>query len=203
MNTNPTLEALGFQHSLKYGPRSNLRKACMKFLRFSYLLDFLALEALTNIYLYSVEETILKLEQLSNIPISNEFKSTKSIFDAPQLKTSSDQIKIIDDKSKINKGAATSRIIANEYPFFEVLGVFQERPIPESNKVVEYVERYEPPPLGSSSRDDFNPLVHLELEDPDDYPEPEELNYGMMREEDQHNDSNILKHKSITVVGLA
>mgnify|MGYP006889532110 CR=1 FL=1 len=42
VNTNPTLEALGFKHSLKYGPRSNLRKACSKFLRFSYLLDFLA-----------------------------------------------------------------------------------------------------------------------------------------------------------------
>ena len=62
VNTNPTLEALGFKHSLKYGPRSNLRKACMKFLRFSYLLDFLATEALTNIYLHSVQETIDKLE---------------------------------------------------------------------------------------------------------------------------------------------
>ena len=61
VNTNPTLEALGFKHSLKYGPRSNLRKACSKFLRFSYLLDFLALEALTNIYLLSVKETITKL----------------------------------------------------------------------------------------------------------------------------------------------
>lgn len=61
VNTNPTLEALGFKHSLKYGPRSNLRKACSRFLRFSYLLDFLATEALTNIYLLSVDETIVKL----------------------------------------------------------------------------------------------------------------------------------------------
>ena len=62
VNTNPTLEALGFKHSLKYGPRSNLRKACSRFLRFSYLLDFLATEALTNIYLLSVGETINKLQ---------------------------------------------------------------------------------------------------------------------------------------------
>ena len=47
----------------------------MKFLRFSYLLDFLATEALTNIYLHSVSETIDKLEQLSAIPIFNSFKS--------------------------------------------------------------------------------------------------------------------------------
>ena len=93
MNTNPTLEALGFKHSLKYGPRSNLRKACSKFLRFSYLLDFLALESLTNIYLLSVEEAIQKLNQLSMIPINNAFKSQKSVFDEPQPKTSSDKLK--------------------------------------------------------------------------------------------------------------
>ena len=62
VNTNPTLEALGFKHSLKYGRKSNLRKACSRFLRFSYLLDFLATEALTNIYLLSVQETIAKLQ---------------------------------------------------------------------------------------------------------------------------------------------
>ena len=65
VNTNPILEELGFKHSLKYGPRSKLRKACTKFLRFSYLLDFLATEALQNIYLLSVRETINKLNELS------------------------------------------------------------------------------------------------------------------------------------------
>jgi hypothetical protein len=31
-------------------------------------------------------------------------------------------------------------------------------------KIVEYVNKYEPPPLGKSTREDFNPIVHLELE---------------------------------------
>ena len=61
VNTNPTLEALGFKANLKYDPRSKLRQACSRFLRFSYLLDFLATEALTNIFLLSVNETISKL----------------------------------------------------------------------------------------------------------------------------------------------
>ena len=56
-------------------------------------------------------------------------------------------------------------MIANEYPFFEVSGVFTERTIPEDRKYTEYVDRYEPPPLGLSVKDDFNPLVHLEIEE--------------------------------------
>ena len=82
MNTNPTLEALGFSHSLKYGPRSKLRKACTRFLRFSYLLDFLATEALTNIYLFSVSETIDRLEKLTDIPVEYQFKSSKAPYES-------------------------------------------------------------------------------------------------------------------------
>ena len=82
VNTNPTLEALGFNHNLKYGPRSKLRKACSKFLRFSYLLDFLATEALTNIYLFSVKETIYRLGTLSEIPIEYQFKSSKAPYES-------------------------------------------------------------------------------------------------------------------------
>ena len=59
----------------------------------------------------------------------------------------------------------------NEYPFFEVSGRFVERRIPESLKYTVYVEHYNPPPLGDSERDDFNPLVHLEIEEEEDFPE--------------------------------
>jgi hypothetical protein len=31
-------------------------------------------------------------------------------------------------------------------------------------KIVEYVNKYEPPPLGNSTKHDFNLIVHLELE---------------------------------------
>lgn len=36
--------------------RSRLRSECMKFLKFSYLIDFLAMNSLKNIYQSSVEE---------------------------------------------------------------------------------------------------------------------------------------------------
>jgi len=49
----------------------------MRFLRFSYLLDFVATEALTNIYLFSVKETIKRLESLSKIPVRYEITDVK------------------------------------------------------------------------------------------------------------------------------
>jgi dynein heavy chain len=61
VNTNQTLEELGFKRDMNYGPKSELRKNCMRFLRFSYLLDFLTTEALSAIYLQSVRETVVKL----------------------------------------------------------------------------------------------------------------------------------------------
>ena len=69
-------------------------------------------------------------------------------------------------------------MIANEYPFFEVQGIFVERAIPENQKYTVYIDRYEPSPLGDSEMDDFNPLVHLELEENQDTEEVVE-EYGM------------------------
>ena len=43
---------------MNYEARSELRKLCSRFLRFSYLVDFLALEAMRNIYLGSCDELI-------------------------------------------------------------------------------------------------------------------------------------------------
>jgi dynein heavy chain len=60
---------------LKYGPRSKLRRACSRFLRFSYLLDFLALDALSSIYIESVKDTILKLKRLANLKVDCELRS--------------------------------------------------------------------------------------------------------------------------------
>ena len=39
---------------MTYEKRSELRKECTKFLRFAYLVDFIAMESLSNIYKYSV-----------------------------------------------------------------------------------------------------------------------------------------------------
>jgi dynein heavy chain len=46
--------------------RKQLRKACTRFLRFSYLLDFIALDALSKVYLSSVKDTHEKLKDLSD-----------------------------------------------------------------------------------------------------------------------------------------
>lgn len=51
---NNALETLGFSSNLKYGAKAKLRKICSRFLRLSYLLDFMSTEALSNIYLLSI-----------------------------------------------------------------------------------------------------------------------------------------------------
>ena len=60
-------EALGFKHNLKYGPRSKLRKLCSRFLRFSYLMDFIALETLASIFVESVRDTFFLFRDLSQV----------------------------------------------------------------------------------------------------------------------------------------
>ena len=52
--TNNSYDKLGFPEGMTYGHRSSLRKECSRFLRFAYLVDFLSLQSLANIYLGSV-----------------------------------------------------------------------------------------------------------------------------------------------------
>jgi hypothetical protein len=59
-------EKLNFPAGMTYGHRSSLRKECSRFLRFAYLVDFLTLESLANIYTHSVVEMINRLEHLDN-----------------------------------------------------------------------------------------------------------------------------------------
>lgn len=90
LNSDPVFEQLGFKHNLKYGPRSKLRRACSRFLRFSYLLDFIALEALSNIYVESVKDTCKKLRMLTDVQPDYELRPAKSAFgDQPMPKKSS------------------------------------------------------------------------------------------------------------------
>lgn len=57
-------ENLGFPDHMTYGHRSNLRKECSRFLRYAYLVDFLALESLTIIYIDTVKEFFDRLQYL-------------------------------------------------------------------------------------------------------------------------------------------
>lgn len=49
---------------MSYEQRAELRKECSRFLRFTYLVDFLSLEALYNIYKSSVSELIEEFDEL-------------------------------------------------------------------------------------------------------------------------------------------
>jgi dynein heavy chain len=51
---------------MTYGHRSSLRKECSRFLRFAYLVDFLSLESLANIYTGSVNDMIERLKTLND-----------------------------------------------------------------------------------------------------------------------------------------
>lgn len=62
--SNNVFEKLGFPEGMTYGHRSSLRKECSRFLRFAYIIDFLSLEALSNIYKGSVHDMIRRLEEL-------------------------------------------------------------------------------------------------------------------------------------------
>lgn len=64
--SNNVFEKLGFPEGMTYGHRSSLRKECSRFIRFAYLIDFLSLEALANIYTGSVQEMIKRLRELDH-----------------------------------------------------------------------------------------------------------------------------------------
>lgn len=51
-------DKLGFPDNMPYERRNELRKECSRFIRFSYLIDFLALESLSNIYTNSITDLI-------------------------------------------------------------------------------------------------------------------------------------------------
>lgn len=66
--TNSVYERLEFPAGMTYAHRSSLRKECTRFLKFAYLADFLSLEALSTIYIESVSDMIVRIEELDAIP---------------------------------------------------------------------------------------------------------------------------------------
>lgn len=65
-NDKSVFEKLQFPEGMTYGHRSSLWEECSKFLRFAYLVDFLSLKALSNIYLGSVKDMIVRLRKLDS-----------------------------------------------------------------------------------------------------------------------------------------
>ena len=65
-DTSEVFKKLEFPVGMTYGHRSQLRKECIKFLRFAYLVDFLSMEALAKIYTNSVDEMIKRMTKLDD-----------------------------------------------------------------------------------------------------------------------------------------
>ena len=151
-------EDLGFKPNLKYGPKSSLRKECSRILRCAYLLDFITMDALTNIYLTSVKSLFDKLDILSEVEIQFDFDPSKSQFG--------------ETKKVYHHGPE---------PMFYLDAEFHEEPIHPSDLVEVKVKKFVPPPMGNSTSRDFDPIVHIEIEDP----EKEEEEIDILEESDE------------------
>lgn len=139
---NTVLEGLGFPDDMTYGHRSTLRKECSRFLRFAYLVDFLALESLTGIYMGSVKDLLGKLIELDDN--FNEEDLNKTYYQQQQGFDPIFQVQITFDPA-VNIDERD--IIKNEAIDFKL------------------------PPHGKSKPEDFDMTCHLELEDEKDLDE--------------------------------
>jgi dynein heavy chain len=128
-------EKMGFPENMSYDQRSDLRKECSRFVRFTYLADFLALESLQNIYQSSVRELLLKIYE--------------------QLNRNSDDA--ASDKSVLVQAEHKKR---NRVPLFKIELVLNYVAIDSSLKIplkTEFVPRKSPP-------EDFHPNIHLSFD---------------------------------------
>ncbi|KAL4487471.1 hypothetical protein ABPG72_006991 [Tetrahymena utriculariae] len=129
-------ENLGFSDNMNYEQRSELRKVCTKFLRFSYLVDFLAMESLSNIFKYSVAELENKLTCL----VDEDF-----FYEQQKLKNNQNM---------------------NNDPLFlvEINPGFE--PIPDDATVIDPIKEFMPKPFGEDTEKQFNILHHVRLKEP-------------------------------------
>lgn len=144
-------EKLGFPEGMTYGHRSSLRKECSRFLRFAYLVDFLSLEALSNIYIGSVKDMIKRIDDLNN----------ECDIEAVMNTDFSDQ-----NQSSVPRG---------QEPLFFVSAELQDDvEIPADEISLVQIDDFVLPPRGTSKVEDFDLLAHLELEVPKEEGEEEE-----------------------------
>jgi hypothetical protein len=163
---------------MKYGPRSKLRRACTRFLRFSYLLDFVALEALSNIFIESVKDTVKKLIDLSGVHPDFELKKVQrnalgEIINTTAAAASDKNI------SGAHIGKKGLPVVSLEYlrvppPLFKVSAVFHPiairpnsiSPGSEGIPLKLYKQIKVPSYLpGISKQNTFDPTVHIEIQE--------------------------------------
>jgi hypothetical protein len=123
-------------------------------LRFAFLVDFLALESLANIYTGSVDAMIKRLERLDK----------------------SCDIEAICSSDQQDSNATTAP--RGLEPLFYVEVKLDEKLIEKKDEGTRVIEEFILPPRGTSKIEDFDPIAHLVIEDPteevDDAGEDEE-----------------------------
>ena len=131
-------ENLGFPDNMDYERRSQLRRECSRFIRFSYLLDFLALNALSTIYNESINDLVKQLNLLNTDLEILVYKGESQMF----------------------------RQNRDQEPLFLVKLDFDRLPIPSHAIYEEEIEHFALPPHGHSKIEDFNVLGHIRIEEP-------------------------------------
>lgn len=132
----PLYEKMGFPENMSYDQRADLRKACSRYIRFTYLVDFIALESLQNLYLSSVKELLLKIYEQINGDSQDDGASDKSV--------------IVQAENKKR----------NRVPLFKIELRLERQPVAGEDKVplrTEFVPRKSPP-------EDFHPNIHLSFD---------------------------------------
>ena len=148
-------EQLGFPEGMTYGHRSSLRKECSRFLRFAYLVDFLSLEALSNIYVGSVQDMIERLQDL-------------------------DQGCDIEEVLKVDHSDPnqTSGSRGNEPLFYVQATLCDDVEIPLHAIQQREIAEFNLPPRGQSKHEEFDPVKHLLYEEEGEEEGPPEDDAG-------------------------
>ena len=154
VTSDPIYEQLGFRGYMPYQARKEVREACQMFLRWSFLYDFIALESLSEIYTLSIQESIEKLRKQSSVELGYTFDDAAT--SAPLKDVGGEES---DSHSK------PQFIIPQIIPTFKAEIHFRFKKNSEMQHVLyeEEVESFELPPVGKSKKEDFNPMVHLEM----------------------------------------
>lgn len=130
-------EKMGFPENMSYSHRSVLRKECTKYIRFTYLADFITLESLQNLYLFSVRELLLKIYE----QISEDFGGKDSLS----------------DKSIVVQAEAKKR---TRLPLFKI----NLKLDPDVEKVIEKIPLATEFAPRKSPADEFHPNIHLNFD---------------------------------------
>ena len=155
-DSNTSYDKLGFPAGMTYAHRSSLRKECSRFLRFAYLVDFLSLESLSQIYILSLEAMIERIQDLDSIADMEMIMTMQ--FDADN------------GAGQAPRGA--------EPLFYTNVTLDDHKELPESEIVQLEIDDFMPPPRGKSRDEDFDLIAHIDILEPKEDEAEEVDEYG-------------------------